>query len=210
MVETDTTVNNIGEDITGETGENTVPLSNNNKRSMTLVDTENNSAGEDDFRPLKRFQTCRSLSQYEWGLSKDMLSYIVKQFNSFISDAELEDSILKYNSIPSNVPLPATLDKFLKGILEKNHKYSQMQEDKLLQKMQQKILNVLGLLSKIWQKTKYSTQCKTDRVEIDLSEFKEPTEQPITMLWQVFNNMTYNRRLSVLNALMKEHKSKQI
>ena len=29
MVETDTTVNNTGEDIMGETGQNTVPLSNN-------------------------------------------------------------------------------------------------------------------------------------------------------------------------------------
>ena len=40
MVETDTTVSNTGEDIMRETGENTVPLSNSNKRSMTLVDTE--------------------------------------------------------------------------------------------------------------------------------------------------------------------------
>ena len=30
------------------------------------------------------------------------------------------------------------------------------------------------------------------------------------MLGQVFNNITYNRCLSVLNALMKEHKSKQM
>ena len=30
------------------------------------------------------------------------------------------------------------------------------------------------------------------------------------MLGQVFNNITYNRRLSVRNALMKEHKSKQM
>ena len=30
------------------------------------------------------------------------------------------------------------------------------------------------------------------------------------MLGQVFNNITYNRRLSVLNALMKEHKYKQM
>ena len=42
-----------------------------------------------------------------------------------------------------------------------------MQEDKLLQKMQQKVLNVLGPLSKIWQKIGDSTQRKTDRVEID-------------------------------------------
>ena len=57
-----------------------------------------------------------------------------------------------------------------------------MQEDKLLQNMQQKVLNVLGPLSKLWQKIEDSTQCKTDSVEIDLCEFKELTEQSIMML----------------------------
>ena len=85
-----------------------------------------------------------------------------------------------------------------------------MQEDKLLQKMQKKILNSLGPMSKVGQKIEDSTQGKTDRVEIDLCEFKELTEQPIAMLQQVFNNITYNKRLSVLNASMKEHKSKQM
>ena len=63
---------------------------------------------------------------------------------------------------------------------------------------------------KCWQKIEDSTQCKTDRVEIDLGEFKELTEQSIMMLGQVFNDIRYNRRLSVLNALMKEPKSKQM
>ena len=63
-----------------------------------------------------------------------MLSYILKWFHSFISDAELEDSILKYNPIPSNVLPSAPLDEFLGGFLEENHKYSQMEEDKFLQK----------------------------------------------------------------------------
>ena len=85
-----------------------------------------------------------------------------------------------------------------------------MQEDKILQKMPQKVLNVLGPLSEIWQKIEDSAHCKTDRFEIDLREFKELTEQSIMMLGQVFNNITYNRRLSVLNAMMKEHKSKQM
>ena len=37
VVETDTKVNNTGNYIMGETSENTIPLSNNNKRSMTLI-----------------------------------------------------------------------------------------------------------------------------------------------------------------------------
>ena len=62
LVETDTTVNSTGEDIMGEIGENTVSLSNSNKRSMTLADREDNSAVaiEDYFPPLKRLQTCSS------------------------------------------------------------------------------------------------------------------------------------------------------
>ena len=139
-VETDTTVNNTGEDIMRETGENAVPLSNSNKRSTTLVDTKDNSAGENTyFPPLKRFHTCSSQSQYEWSFFEVMLPCILKQFHSFFPDAELEESILKYNPILSNVPPPAPLDEFLRGPFGENHKYSQMQEDKLLQKMQQKV-----------------------------------------------------------------------
>ena len=36
-----------------------------------------------------------------------------------------------------------------------------------------------------------STQCKTERVEIDLCEFKELTEQSIMMLGQVFNDAMF-------------------
>ena len=92
-----------------------------------------------------------------------MLLYILKQFHSFIPDAELEESILKYNPILSNVPPPVTLDEFLRGVLEENNKYLQMQEDKRLQKMQQKVLNVLGSMSKFCLKIEDSTQCRTDR-----------------------------------------------
>ena len=129
MVETDTTVNNTGKDLMGETGKNTVPLSNNNKRSMTLVDTENNSAGEDYFPPLKKFQTCSSQLQYQWSFSEVTFSYILKHFHSFVPDAELEDNILKHNPIPSHASPPASLDEILRGVLEENHKYLLTHED---------------------------------------------------------------------------------
>ena len=76
VVETDTTPNNTDEDIMGEAGENTVPLSNSNEKSMTLFDAEDYSAGEDYFLHRKRFQTCSSKLQKEWSLSEDMQYYI--------------------------------------------------------------------------------------------------------------------------------------
>ena len=62
-------------------------------------------------------------------------------------------------------------------------------------------------MSKIWQQIEDSTKCMTDRTEIDLCEFNEFTAKSITILGQVFNNITYNRRLSALNVLMTEYKS---
>ena len=56
-------------------------------------------------------------------------------------------------------------------------------------------------MPKIRQKFEDSTQCKTDRVEIDLWEFKEFAEQSITMLGQMFNIITHNRHLSALKVL---------
>ena len=112
----------------GGTGKNAVPLSNNNKKSMTFVDTENESADEDYFQPQKRLQTYSSHSQYDWSLWEDMVSCTLKQFHSFITGAELEDRILYQNPIPSNLPPPLPLDQFLKGVLEENHKYSQTQQ----------------------------------------------------------------------------------
>ena len=34
------------------------------------------------------------------------------------------------------MPPPTPTDEFLRGVLKENHKYLQLQEDKLLQKMQ--------------------------------------------------------------------------
>ena len=64
----------------------------------------------------------------------DIFSYILKQFHSFIPDSELENSILKYIPVPSNVPPSAPLGNFLRGVLKKNHKSLELQENKLLQK----------------------------------------------------------------------------
>ena len=92
---------------------------------MALFDPES-SSGEDYIPPLKRFQINSLQSHYEWSLSEEMIYYILKQFHSFIPDAELDDSILKYNIVPSNVPPLAPLGEFLRGVLEERHNYLQI------------------------------------------------------------------------------------
>ena len=206
VVETDTTVNNTGEDIMVETDENTVSVSNSNKTSVTLVDTEDNSASKDYFPLLKIFQTCSLQSHMNRVFRR--ICCLIFQSSSIVLFQTLNLRTSSYNITSFQVMYH--LDEFLRVVVQENHKYLQIQEDQLLQKMQQKLLNVLVPLSKIWQEIEDSTPCKTDRVETDLREFKEFAEQSVMMFGQLFNNITYNRRLSVLNALMKAHKSKQM
>ena len=66
--------------------------------------------------------------------------------------SQVEKNILKPNPVPSNISTSVYLDEFLRRVLEENNKHFQIQQNKLFQKIQQKLLNVMRLLSKTWQK----------------------------------------------------------
>lgn len=57
-----------------------------------------------------------------------------------------------------------------------------MQQDKSYQKVQQKIVNVTGHLSKIWQLIETAADCNSEKDELNLEDFKNLTEQTIVML----------------------------
>ena len=86
-----------------------------------------------------------------------MLSCFFEQFYTFIEDDKVENNILKPNPVPSNIPTPAHMDEFLRGVLGENNKYFQIRQDKLFQNIQKNLLNVMGSFSKIWQNVEEAT-----------------------------------------------------
>lgn len=50
-----------------------------------------------------------------------------------------------------------------------------MQQDKSYQKVQQKIVNVTGHLSKIWQLIETAADCNSEKDELNLEDFKNLT-----------------------------------
>ena len=86
----------------------------------------------------KRFQTSNSSSECECRLSEEVLEHILKEFHAYNSDVGLENRILKWHPITSNIPPSPPLDEFLRGVLEENNKYVQIPDGKLLLKMHQK------------------------------------------------------------------------
>ena len=77
-------------------------------------------------------------------------TYVNKNFNEFINDKQLKESILLKSPVSANVAEPRKLDDYLKDILEENHKKNELFWDNSLEKLQQKTTNILGPLSKVW------------------------------------------------------------
>lgn len=48
-----------------------------------------------------------------------METYTSEQFHTYNPDADLDDSILKKSPVPRKLPGSATLEDYLKGLLEK-------------------------------------------------------------------------------------------
>ena len=101
VVETDTTVNNTGKDIMGEQA--SIPFLSQITRSLWLLLIQKITVLlKIIFHPWKDFRlAARSALQME---SLGGYAYILKQFHNVIPEAELQDNILKYNPIASNVP----------------------------------------------------------------------------------------------------------
>ena len=97
-----------------------------------------------------------------------MLS-LLAQFHTFITEADFQNSILKYNPIASNIPSPAHFHEYFKGVLEENNKQNCIQEGKTFHKIQLKLLNLLRPLSKLPQKIEEVAESSNDSAEIDLN-----------------------------------------
>ena len=135
------------------TGNDSAPQSSktSNKRPMALDDDDTDSqAGEDYVPPLKRFQPTNPNTENDWDLPEEMLQYIFDQFYQYNPDNVLENSIFKENPVPKNIPCSPPLDEFLREVLQETNKFSQMQDEKFLQKFQQRVLNIMGPLSRMW------------------------------------------------------------
>lgn len=103
----------------------------------------------------------------------------MEQFHTYIKDTNLDDSILTNNSAPQIFAGPDPLDDYLKSQLNKIKKKNEIQQDKSCQKVQQKMVNVMVPLTKIWQLIETATKSNSEKVELNLEDFKNLTEQTI-------------------------------
>lgn len=93
----------------------------------------------------KRFKVQSVEDRYKWNLPNEMIEYVNSHFQAFLSDKGVHESILLENPIPSNVNKPQVVNEFLTPLMTK----AEVSSDLSLEKIQQKVVNVMGPLSKV-------------------------------------------------------------
>ena len=81
-----------------------------------------------------------------------------------------------------------------------------LNQDATMEKFQQKILDVLGPLSKLWKGLEDIKNAPDDTVPVPAEDHIKLIEQTVLLLGQASNSILYSRRLQILKTLIKNPK----
>ena len=142
----------------------------------------------------------------------DMVDYASKRFLTFVPDKKIKDMILNDYPVPSGVPgveVPQVDDYIIDIFNAKKQDYGKYTDDTWV-KMHNKVVDVMGPLSKLWS-TLETIRVADDDSEIDLFECLDLAEKTITLLGQASLSFNYFRRQGFLTRLTRDsRKAKQL
>jgi len=172
---------------------------------------DGNDEGEDDPKdepPKKksRFEVETLSEENGWDLPEDMLKYLHKYMMLHISDKEINDRIVDLHPVPDNIKKVPELDSYIKSLLATNNKTLTLKHEKALKNIQERIMNILGPLTKVWTLAEFkkleepvSKNSADDEVEDEVTSL---LEQTVLLVGQAFNASVYHRRESLLSSLI--------
>lgn len=156
--------------------------------------------GLERHQQYKRFKVTREEDAHKWSLPEELAEYANEASEQFIPDKELKEQIMFEAPRPSNLDAIKSLDETLVTILKRqNHQGYEL--DKTLKKIQEKVGDIMGPLSKVWKMVEL---VRTSGEEADLpnpEEVASAVEKSVTMVGQCLNMLTYERRKNVLTAI---------
>ena len=118
------------------------------------------------------------------------------------------------NPVPTNITKPRKLDEYYKEVLEENRAKRELTLDSTMEKIQLNIedkkLNIMGPMrpSKLWFRFEEALAQDNSIVQLYLNELTQYLEQPVMLVSQAFNVITYNQRLNILSAVQDKRKPK--
>ena len=158
------------------------------------------SAQGGDGPNAKRFRIITEEEEYKWSLPQDMASYANDNSEKYIPEKDVKEAILIKTPRPENLDPPKKLDDYLQELLKQKKRSQDIVIDNTLEKVQDKVLNIVGPLLKLWvmveQVNSGSASGSSSTVEMDT--VLELLEKTVLLIGQCSNTITYERRKNAL------------
>ena len=177
---------------------NTKREKNKRKRELSpessSSDSGNSSSSEESLEEGNStkshgFQIISKSESHKWELPGEMADYINHQFECFIPEKDVEENLLVL-LVPENVRGVKKLDDFVKSIMGQSAQI--LNQDATMEKFQQKILDVLGPLSRLWKGLEDIKNAPDDTVPVPVEDHIKLTEQTVILLGQALHSILYS------------------
>ena len=112
---------------------------------------------------------------------------------------------MKENAVPDNVDQVKKLNDFAISVLKDRRRSASnelINQDKVLEKIQVKIRDIVRPLYQLWNIVEKSTNSNEQLVNASLDDMQKFIEQAALMMGKSSNTVTYHRRYNLLNNLV--------
>ncbi|XP_070556220.1 uncharacterized protein [Ptychodera flava] len=208
-----TTVSTDSNTSTSSDTDSDVSKSSANRKSDDSTDKGKHKKSASKKRQPTTDVDCDSYTRFDPTSSKpkckldaDMISYVKRHFRQFLSDSTLEDKVLEDSPVPNiSILKAAKLDPYMEEMIDKRSSKICVNIDTGLKRVQQRVLNVMGPLGKLWSELE-DIRCGRAGEETDLQTMLSLVEQSILMLGQANVATIYQRRLGIVAKISRSQK----
>ena len=109
-----------------------------------------------------------------------MADYPNHQFKYLIPEKDVEENLLILQLVPENIRGVKKLDDFVKSIMGQSAQV--LNQDATMVKSQQKILDVLGPLSRLWKRLEDIKNAPDDTVPVPAEDYIKLIKQTVLLL----------------------------
>ena len=140
-----------------------------------------------------RFRIITEEEGYKWSLPQKMTSYANDNSEKNIPEKDVKETILIKTPRPENLDPVQKLDDYLQELLKQKKRPQDIAVDNTLEKVQDKVLDIMRPLSKLWvmveQVNLGSASGSSSTVEMDT--VLELLEKTVLLIGQCNNTITY-------------------
>ena len=146
--------------------------------------------------------------KHTFTLNEDMTAYVTKMFTTFVADRKIKETITEEYPIPSGIPgleVPK-VDEYISDIFAAEKTDYGRSIDENWCKVQHRVLDVMGPISKLWSIMETVRTGDEDTEELDLFECLDIVEKAITLLGQAHIALPFYRKQNIVYKMTRDKK----